>query len=160
MIIPEDIGEYLSYDPQTGALTWLVYRAAGVGAGHLAGSLHYVGKFRTVSFKGRRYLAHRIAWFLMTGEQPPALIDHIDLDPANNRWSNLRPATHSLNGANVRSRRNGRKGVTLRATGRYQAQIKRGGKSYYLGVFDTEEEAASAYAAKATELFGTFARAA
>lgn len=158
--IPASIRDHIAYDPLTGVFTWLTAKSRAVHAGDVAGSVHQQGTRWRIAFNGSEYGAHRIAWFLMTGEQPPPVIDHADLNPLNNRWSNLRAANYSLNAANVRSRRKGAKGVTLHPTGRFQAQIKRGGKNHYLGLFDTEEEAGRAYAAKATELFGEFARAA
>lgn len=53
------------------------------------------------------------------------------------------------------------KGTTLhRKTGKFQAQVKADGKTYYLGLFATEIEANAAYAGAAKVLFGEFARSA
>jgi len=156
--IPEDIGQFVRYDATTGKLFWLVDVGAareGDEAGN-RGNRGYL-KFR---LRGRYFVAHRVAWFLATGEQPPERIDHKDLDRANNRLGNLRPATPTQNNANCRSKRDGMKGVTKLRSGRYQAQVKCRGKNHYLGSFGTEDEAAEAYASKAAELFGEFARAA
>jgi hypothetical protein len=43
------------------------------------------------------HYAHRVAHLLMTGEWPPAFIDHINHDGTANQWSNLRPCTHQQN---------------------------------------------------------------
>lgn len=156
--IPEFIGEYFRYDPETGNL----YRTKQ------SNSHGILGLARTKSsrwghmqfyFRGHGYQVHRVAWFLMTGEQPPRIIDHKDLAPSNNRWDNLRAATPTLNNANRPRRGRFLKGCSTCGR-KFKAQIKFGGKSQHLGVFDTEEEAHAAYVAKAVELFGEFARAA
>lgn len=159
--IPTDIRDHLAYDPVTGQLTWL--RKQGTGnspnAGDTAGCLHSAGTI-LVSFRGKMYGAHRIAWFLMTGYQPPALIDHRDLNRSNNKWTNLRPATKSQNGANTRgvAGRDLPKGVH-RFRGRFQAAISTGGKQHHLGTFDTADEAGAAYWTAAVAFFGEYARA-
>jgi hypothetical protein len=93
----------------------------------------------------------------MTGEWPRCIVDHKDCDRTNDRWSNLREATHAQNSANmhVRPGRLFPKGVFPCGRG-FQARIQQ----HYLGIFNTSEEAAAAYLKAATELFGEFARAA
>ena len=157
--IPEEIAAYLAYDPNTGALTWIAGRMAGRVPGQIAGKIDKQG-YRRVSFRGTSYAAHRITWFLTTGEQPPEMLDHADCDKDNNRFLNLRVATPAQNNANWKAKGSLPKGTTLHSTGKYQASIKLAGKSHYLGLFVTAEEAHAAYAAKAAELFGEFARAA
>jgi hypothetical protein len=159
MLIPEDIGDFIAYDPDTGVLTWRVNMTSSARAGDVAGHLVTDG-YLQFGFRRRWYLAHRVAWFLAKGEQPPARIDHKDLDQTNNRIDNLRPATPTQNNANWRSRTGKPKGVTVLPSGRFMAQVKCKGKNHYLGCFDTVEEAAAAYAVKAQELFGEYARAA
>lgn len=90
------------------------------------------------------------------------LVDHINGDPLDNRRENLRYATQSQQNAN-RHRTFGAsrfKGVYRRRDGlKWCAQCRvPGGKQRYLGSFDSEEDAARAYNAAATELFGEYAR--
>jgi len=81
--------------------------------------------------------------------------DHIDGDSLNNRRSNLRVCTHQENNFNTKIRKGRRfKGVTMLPSGRYHVRVA--GES--IGTFDTEEEAAGAYNAAASDMFGEFAR--
>jgi hypothetical protein len=149
------IRNFLRYEPETGEFFWL--RTVGkMNAGASAGGWNH--GYRRIGFEGTSYLAHRLAWYFMTGEWAETLIDHRDLDTRNNRWSNLRSANHSLNGANCVGRGRFSKGVSLHRCGRFQAQIKAFGKNYYLGLYTTEEAAAAEYTAMAIKLFGEFAR--
>jgi transcriptional regulator len=81
-------------------------------------------------------------------------IDHINGDTLDNRRCNLRVATPRENTANARRRPNksGYIGVTQTTSGKFYAAVQIG-----LGTFDSPEDAARAYDAKATELFGAFA---
>lgn len=150
----ERLKELLTYEPETGVMTWKAVRGRAHGRDH-AGYVGPDGYWR-IQVGGRMWLLHRLAWLYMTGEQPPPLIDHVDRDPANNRWANLRKADKSHNNANSGARNpTGFKGVR-RHHRKYAAQIT----GRYLGLFDTAEEASAAYEAAARLQFGEFARAA
>jgi hypothetical protein len=88
----------------------------------------------------------------------PPLIDHIDGKPSNNHWSNLRAATYALNAKNKRAhaRRNCKLKGVYAAGNRFKASVSCDKTAYYLGTFDTEEQAHAAYCIKAKELFGEF----
>lgn len=104
---------------------------------------------------GRHARAHRVVWMLVNGEWPPAMIDHINGNPADNRPENLRVATTAQNQHNRKASSScGFKGVTRHSSGRYQVSCK----SRYVGIFATAEDAAKAYDAEALRLFGSFAR--
>lgn len=95
--IPEDIGDYLRYEPETGRFFWIQDVAKNVRAGDEAGA---VNRYRIITFRKVPYTAHRIAWFLFYGEQPPPMIDHWDRIETNNRISNLRETTRRDNRLN------------------------------------------------------------
>lgn len=150
----EKIRMLLRYDPQTGIFTWRV-RAKGKRAGSAN------DRYRWIKVAGRRYLEHRLAWFYVTGEWPANTIDHVDGNPLNNRFANLREATQQQQNFNSRGRWLSLwpKGVTFdRRRGRFRAQLTLNGKNFHLGMFDTPEEANAAYLAKAQELHGKFFR--
>jgi hypothetical protein len=150
---------YVRYDPITGHFFWLITegsRAAGDRADHLNPQ-----GYTRLHIEGRWHQAHRVAWYIMTGIWPAVMVDHRNLCRSDNYWENLRLATNSQNQMNRANRTGLPKGVTLhRQTGKFQAQIKRDGKSHYLGLFETAPAAHDAYVERAAELFGDFMRAA
>ena len=91
------------------------------------------------------YLAHRIAWFLYYGEQPPNTIDHIDGDRTNNKKENLRECTQQENMYNQKIPKNntsGVKGVTWnRDRNKWRAYIYINGKRKHIGYYTCIKEA-------------------
>lgn len=97
-----------------------------------------------VYYQGKKYRAHRVAWYLVYNTWPPEDIDHIDTNRANNCWSNLRLASDSQNLRNQKKI----KGYHLhKLTGKWRAQYSLDNKVYHIGLFDTEAEAEAAYIA-------------
>lgn len=102
-------------------------------------------------------LMHRVLFG--TGAQR---VDHINHDSLDNRRCNLRAATASTNAANspliVRGTPRFKGVYWNKKDGKWQAQIGNGKAACeYLGQFDSEVEAASAYNAAARQRFGQFA---
>lgn len=152
------IREFFAYDPDTGILTWAKDRPP-MRAGSVAGGPHNMG-YLSVGIGGRRFLVHRVIWFMVYGEWPDE-VDHQDLDKRNNRISNLRNAAHSGNVANTSLRStntSGYKGVSPLSYGRYIATITKDYKRIELGRFDDPAEAHDAYVRAAERLFGEYAR--
>ena len=152
------------YEPDTGNFIRLQETNSYGGkakVGEVAGHIGNTGYIR-IGLDGRVYLAHRLAWFYMTGEWPSRYIDHINMIKTDNRWSNLRAATMSQNQANTKRRKDntsGYKGVTKTPFNTWQAKTMFNGKKISLGTYDTPEEAFAAYRKAAEELFGDFHRA-
>jgi hypothetical protein len=99
--------------------------------------------------------------FLMGFKKGDPIVDHKDHDGLNNTRENMRAATRSQNGANRRSHKKSSSkylGVFLsKKRNRFKAEIKKGVKTYFLGWFKDEKEAATAYNTKSKEIFGEFA---
>ena len=155
----------LHYDPETGNFTWLVAhgRFERIPAGTKAGTLSKTASGLVVRLDGQTYLLHRLAWLYVTGRWPKEHIDHIDMDRANNRLSNLREATHAENMQNRGAQRNKTrapyKGVQwIEHSKKWRAYISVKRKFRHLGMFDTAEEASEAYLQAARKLHGRFAR--
>lgn len=146
----QELKSLLAYDPDTGNLTWLNPLSVRVKPGDRAGSVSGQG-YVTVRIKGTLYYAHRLAFLFMTGKWPEKLVDHIDGDRKNNRWSNLREATRQENAMNLHGAHadsaTGVLGVSKRGA-KFRAYITVDGKQKHLGYHETEEEASEAYQAQ------------
>jgi hypothetical protein len=95
--------------------------------------------------------------------KPPRgkVVDHINGDGIYNRRSNMRNCKQLQNSQNTRRRvKEGKKskyrGVFPRGS-KWQATVQYDGKSYYLGLFDSEVEAAMQRDRKAIEMAGVYA---
>lgn len=163
----EILREILDYNQDSGDFIWRV-NSGKAKRGNIAGKPHHSNGvpsgYILIGIKGYHYLAHRLAWFYVYGEWPPHETDHINLIKGDNRIRNLRKATKSQNMQNTAAQSgniSGYKGVTYDPRdGRYDARLTINGKTYYLGRFDTPEEANAAYMIAAKKLCGEFARAA
>lgn len=115
-----------------------------------------------IKISGVAYMAHRLAWLVMTGADPDLDPDHKNGVPWDNTWENLRPATFTQNKANSRTYKNnksGYKGVSWNKREQaWVAQISLGRKVRHLGYFTDPKEAHDAYATAARESFGEYAR--
>lgn len=153
----EELKRKLSYDPHTGAFTYRVDHPVGrFKAGQPAGGVNNKGYVR-LSVNDVSFTGQRLAWLYMTGEWPKGQVDHIDGCRTNNRWSNLRDVSASVNRQNMRvatkRNRSGLLGVSLSTTpGKFNASIYVQKKLKHLGVFDTPEAAHSAYLTAKREL--------
>ena len=152
----ELLRERLAYDPETGILTW-AYSRGGITKGKVVGHPNKTGYWQ-VMLDRKSYQAHRLIWKWMTGEDPPAFIDHINHDRHDNRWVNLRLATPAQNNQNVRGWGKYKKGVRKSTCGTtFDATIRVDGRSIHLGCFNTEDEAHQAYCDAADRVHGLFA---
>lgn len=165
-ITPDVLRRLLRFDPDTGKLFWLWCDAVSVQRnGQYAGKEALNTRGHDGYCKGKvmgvTLLAHRVIWAIVYGRWPEHYIDHINMVRSDNRLSNLREATRSENGCNRPAPKNnisGVKGVDWNKTaGKWQARIRKDGKSKRLGLFDTVSDAAMAYSAAAAELHGEFA---
>jgi hypothetical protein len=159
-VIVARLRQLLRYDPDSGSWTWLEPTSNRVKTGGIAGRRGGNG-YWGIKIDGRRYPTSVLAFLYMTGEWPSGVIDHIDRNPENNRWSNLRCVSHAQNCANRGRNKNntsGFKGVTWdKRQRRWVAQIQAHGKHHGLGYFRDPQAAHAAYLAAAQKYFGEFA---
>ena len=148
--------DYIEYNPVTGLLKWKgrpredfsssrsFHHFMNTLAGKEAGSRDFKKSGKParirVDYSGRSYPAHRIAFALMGVEVPDGMvIDHVNGDPFDNRWCNLRLATPKENSRNQGVRSNNRSGHTgvyqCKKTGAWMASIRVDRRLMHLGTF-------------------------
>ena len=150
--------DLLFYDSDTGEFLYRVYRGRRAHKGQVAGYIRKNG-YRFIMIDGWQYLAHRLAWFFVTGFWPLNQIDHVNRDKADNRFANLREATGSDNQANRAAYgASGLKGVSFHKRQHvWRASDGRNGKKITIGSYATAQEAYGAYLVVARQLHGEFA---
>ncbi len=137
MITQSELKQYLTYCHTSGIFT----RNSN---GKILGK---EGKRKVIRIGSKLYKGARLAWLYMEGYFPEHVVDHKDLDFSNDKWDNLRHATHSCNHQNTTvSSKNttGYKGVSKYGS-RFRASVRLNQKLVSLGIHDTPE---LAYAAR------------
>lgn len=157
-----EMKKWISYNPTTGEILWIKYKAGSRNKiGDPAGYLNGDG-YRVIVFNYKKWRAQNIAWLFHYGEMPNCIIDHIDLNPLNNRISNLRKATKAQNSMNTGLKKNsttGYKGVSVsKSTGKFKSYIKINREQISLGSYLNAIDAAKAYDRAAFKLYGEFCK--
>lgn len=125
--------------------------------GTFAGTMHHKTHRVRVCIAGADYELHRLVWAWHNGDTDK-LIDHKSRVVEDNRIGNLRPADVGSNNSNrtIATGTSKYVGVYLHRSGKYAAQIKKNGKSVYLGLYDSEVEAAKARDAATKRVHGEY----
>lgn len=149
--VDDDIGDWL--------LTIPIHMSSCGKATETKKSFKYAEINVFVGGKTFRISLHRLLAGALHGEE----VDHIDGNTFNNRRANLRRCTKHGNCQNqkkqIRSCTSKYKGVSWhKASSKWSAYIKWGGKKKHLGLYALEEDAARAYNVVAASQFGEFAR--
>jgi len=156
MLTQARLKKLLDYNPLTGVFVWKVQASNRVSVGDVAGCRD-AGKYWVIEVDKTLYKAHRLARLYMTGKMPREQVDHINGVRSDNRFTNLREASHKENQHNARKRADntsGHKGVSWHAaSGKWRADIRVDG----IG-FAHVEDAAAAYAEASARLHKSFGR--
>ena len=132
--------ENLSYDPEIGLFIWIKRKARNIKIGDVAGYKTTKG-YIDISFNGKLYKAHRLAWFYLYKKFPIKDLDHINRNPSDNRINNLREVSSAENAQNKDVR-----GYSFsKKSNKWRSAIVVNTKKVNLGCFVTEEEAHEAY---------------
>lgn len=146
MITQSELKELLEYNPVTGQFIRKISRGR-FKVGEIAGSLDKDG-YNVIMICNKNYKSHRLAWLYMMGNWPDKDVDHIDNDPQNNAWKNLREATESENICNSKlskANKSGIKGVSWDSKlCKWRVQLQIDGKAKFLGSFNNINEAKNA----------------
>jgi hypothetical protein len=146
-------------DYRDGTLFWKVNRGKA-RVGDKAGCIGNRG-YVLIVINGRQRMSHRLIW-IMHGNDPVPMLDHIDGNQLNNRIENLRPITVSQNQRNTKLRKDstsGIKGVSwIRTKKRWTGQVWCNGKLHHAGDFKDKDECAAAVRILREKLHGEYAR--
>ena len=145
----EEINNLWEYFPATGVIRWKKSVGSRAKAGAIAGTTDFKG-YVVITYKGKIYKSHRIAWALVNGAWPEFLIDHKNGVKGDNSIDNLREVDKTGNQQNMRKAQSrnstGFIGVAKEANcNKFRATIVVGGKPIYLGLYNTPEEAFDVY---------------
>ena len=124
--VGNEVSDFVKYDKDTGKFFWLQNTTIRNTIGKQVGSLTKQG-YLECQIQGKRYLLHRLAWFMVYGVWPPDEIDHINCVRTDNRIENLRLASFCQNqqnkGTNSRNT-SGVKGVCWdKRTSQWKARV-------------------------------------
>lgn len=144
----EVLNRYFKYNDVTGDLTRKVTTSSNAKKGDVVKNISPQG-YKRVRFEGEDYYVHRVVWKLFYREEPPEIIDHMNLDKLDNRICNLRETCKFGNQQNQGipiNNTTGFKGVYQpeHLKGKYRAVIIANGEHHSLGVFDKFEDACNA----------------
>ena len=139
--------ELLDYDPKTGVFTNRVSRGWSAVKGEVVG-YKSSGGYLQVTIKGRFYALHRLAFLYVEGYLPEYEIDHLNGNPADNSWRNLKHVSHLCNMQNrgvFKTNVSGFPGVTRRGgEGKWVAKACVNRRQQYLGRYEDVLDAALA----------------
>lgn len=157
----EELKEFLDYNPDTGIFTWIKKPSFSVKVGQVAGTMNSKG-YLQIAFKGIRYFAHRLAYYMYHGVDPlENLVDHKYGGQSNNKIDNLRLANNFQNGRNrVNLPSNNTSGVMGvywdKFYKKWRAVIMVKRKQTHLGYFINKEDAIKARREGEIKYFGDF----
>ncbi|HAT7656023.1 TPA: hypothetical protein JAX20_001120 [Enterobacter hormaechei] len=148
----------LHYDPETGIFT-RKKGGGGVAAGSVAGGINGQG-YINIKIGGKTFKAHRLAFLYVYGYMPE-MVDHKNLNRADNRLSNLRAANRAQNGQNSNMRSDnasGVKGVSWdKRINKWVARCTCNGHENWIGSFENKECAIEAVRLFRGKTHGEFA---
>lgn len=132
-ISSDEVRRMLHYSPETGEFTWKNPRQSR-HAGKIAGSKNMFG-YWMITICGDVYSAHRLVFLYMAGCLPDRKtnqVDHINGVRDDNRYSNLRIVTRSINLQNKRMYKNNKMGIVgvywNKRIGKWESSIRVDGK--------------------------------
>jgi len=151
--------DILSYDPETGILTWkkcprIYFKTDWAWkswnskfANSTAGNKEKNGYIR-IAIKDESYKAHRLIAVMIGENISESEIDHINHDRSDNRWGNLRIVSHPENGKNQAPSKNNKSGFNgvswSKISDKWRAYINVGPKQIHLGCFAMKSDAIAA----------------
>lgn len=158
LISQNELKKFLYYNPETGIFKWIAKSSRGTKIGAVAGC--YSEGYNLIQFKGKLLQAANLAWIYVNGVVPEGYeVDHIDKNPSNNSWNNLRIGTHRENSFNRNNSRTLKRKLpkwVYPSGNKFRARVNLNGKLINLGVFEEVEDAYRCAYEYAKKLHGDF----
>lgn len=141
------IEQYIKYNSKVGKLFWIKEPRTKGGKKVIGLECGDKYKYKSVRLFKKKYLYHRLCWFLYYGQWPDGIIDHLDGNPHNNKIKNLRNTNRRGNSTNLKLHREGHLAGTtfLKSHKKFAARCWHKSKSVFLGYYDTASAAHEAY---------------
>ena len=149
LITHRELVDLVKFDRATGHFYWRRGARGRKGVYEPLGTKDLDGNI-IIKLNGKRYLAHRLAWFYEFASFPYFKLQHVNGDKKDNRIKNLRimkdhPMPDEDEEVTPQKHKSAYKGVSWNAArGKWIAKVSSHGDSVYLGGFDSEEEAVEA----------------
>lgn len=122
----------------------------------------YVCRYVYVRNKSAKAVYMHKEIYLKHTEELPIKVDHRNLNKLDNRFQNLRKASHTQNIRNSfkhKDNTSGFKGVSwAKWANKWRVQIMVNGKRFHIGYFSTRKEAHNSYRKVSKQYHGEFAR--
>ena len=154
----ERLKETVKYDRETGFFHWVEARR-GLLIGDRAGCTSPEG-YVVIRIDGTLYQAHRLAWLYVTEEDPKTGIDHINGNPSDNSFVNLRLASQEHNVLNARKRTDNTSGIKgvcwCPRKNKWRGYVSVRGRQVLSKYFDRKDAATIAVRAVREHLHGEF----
>jgi hypothetical protein len=157
---PDTLRQLLRYEPETGKLFWRERPESFFGTAHHCATWNtrYAGKETFVTNQNKGYkaggvfdirlLAHRVILAMVNDEWPAGDVDHINGIRSDNRLSNLRVVSRTVNMRNAKKPKTNTSGVIGVAwyapRRKWRASIMVDKSSVHLGYFATMSAAVAA----------------
>jgi len=142
--------DLFDYNPDTGILTRKIITARRTKVGDEVGKVNAStgNEYKRVGCDGEMYRVHRVIYLIMTGALPNNILDHIDGNPGNNKWENIRDSTDLENSRNQRLSKINTSGFCgvywNNENSKWRAKISLNGTLKHLGYFTDKQDAIKA----------------
>lgn len=144
MITQKQLKEVISYNPYTGDFTWIKATGKRYKVGDIAG-YQSPDRYKQIRINTILYKSHRLAFLYMEGEFPVNIVDHINHEPSDNRWLNLRHVDRCTNQRNMQLSKRNKSGISgvsfCKVKKKWRVRFYRNKKETHLGYFSDKSEA-------------------